>query len=272
MFNDQHRNQFDISEMRLYHFTSAESVIKIIDSMKLKFSSFENLNDLNEQEVNFQIADFVLDVKLRDFIIKECRLLSFSRDVVKSHKISEWGFDHPRMWAQYADNHSGACVVLNERKVLQKNKHLLSSNYSKIENVVYHNWIISDKTEDLQDAREILKKRYRDLFFKKHKDWKHEGERRLLLIGDADFLDIAGCIEYICLGSRFSDENYRKLIDVLDSHTRNRIKTLFPHDFALETNSGGRVLPLSNASKICELVKSRRIDYTGYLNKNGYHI
>lgn len=250
-------------------------MIKILDTMKLKFSSFENLNDLNEIEVNFPIDDFYLDVTFQDFIIKECRVISFSRDLIRNSRIVEFGYDHPRMWAQYSRDHSGACIVLNERRVLEKNNHLLNPKFSKIENVVYENWVLSENRDFLRDESLILKNRYRDLFFKKHKDWKHERERRLFVLGDVQFLDILGCIEYICLGSRFSKEHYYLLINLMISQLKNGNQTLRPHDFALQTNTGGRILPLDNASKILEFVKNKQdefLHYIDHLNKNGYRI
>ena len=89
--------------------------MKILGNMTLKLSSFENLNDLNEKEIKFVLQDWLaLDSEIKKFLTKNCRLISFSRNFELSKGHCECGCNHPRMWAQYADNNKGACIVINE--------------------------------------------------------------------------------------------------------------------------------------------------------------
>ena len=53
------------------------------------------------------------------------------------------------------------------------------------------------------DILEFLKLNYSQLFFNKHRDWKHEDERRIFTINGPEFLSILDCIKYIALGKKF---------------------------------------------------------------------
>ncbi|WP_343852950.1 DUF2971 domain-containing protein [Algoriphagus jejuensis] len=241
--------------------------------MSLKLSSFENLNDLNEKEVNLYGVDFLKSAEVEEFILGRCRLLSFSRNFPNSKSV-ELGYRKPRMWAQYGDNHAGACIAINESKFVKENKEILSSCFNKIRNVKYVNWAYSDLNNSLVElpAHEFVVKYFNKLFFEKYKDWRHEDERRLFLIGEVDFLSINNCVEFVVLGSKFSSEN--EICRVLeDSISRAGKQILIPHDFRKASNSGGGINSIDWAHRILEEVEKRKmnsISYLKYLNSNGY--
>jgi hypothetical protein len=67
----------------LYHFTTAESLMKILENMTLKMSSFENLNDLNEKEVNFIFQDWQKGLQIKKYIAEQCQVISFTQNFQK---------------------------------------------------------------------------------------------------------------------------------------------------------------------------------------------
>lgn len=271
MFENLNTNPFNKNRNLLYHYTSAESFFKILSSMKLKFSRFDNLNDLNEIEVNFQIMDFHLELSLQNFIIENCGLLSFTKDYIVDSKVQEWGVAHARMWAQYASNNTGACIVINEEKLLNKNPELKNCSFYKFEDVIYVNWTNSSIVEKSSNPEAVLIKNYKNLFFKKNLDWELERERRLFILGELEFLDINNCVEYICLGFRF--ENYDELVNVILNNFNNQKQILTPHLFVKQINSYGRINPLDNSFKVLENIKKSYLNFDFYwkfLKENGY--
>jgi hypothetical protein len=259
----------------LYHFTSAESLLKILENMTLKMSSFENLNDLNEKEVNFILNDWLKGLKINKYISEQCQVISFSQNYQKKEKFCECGCNHPRMWAQYADKNKGACVVINEKKFIEINKTILNEIFWKIENVSYNPYIYKENLTDSANPKEFLENNYKEIFFEKHSDWEQEDERRLFCIGGPKFFSIDNCIEFICLGNKFEINSYNQLSDVLiDSIDKDFIK-LIPHDFTFQINADGRCLCADNAFRIVDYVMEKgenALKYKRYLNENGYSI
>ena len=264
-----------LSDKFLYHVTTAESLFKIIENMTLKLSSFENLNDLNEKEVNFSFQDWWDGLKIEKFILENCRVISFSQNFQFEDSICEVGCNHPRMWAQYADKNKGACVVINEEKFIDKNKSVLDKTFWKIENVLYKPYLYNGDPTNTNDPKDFVENNYKKIFFEKHNDWKQEGERRLFCIGKTEFLSIDNCIEFVCLGSKFGNENYNSLAEILISSMEREHTKLIPHDFTFQVNADGRCLTMDNAFRIVKSVENKgnkANKYLSYLNSNGYDI
>ena len=264
-----------LNDKFLYHFTTAESLIKIIENMTLRMSTFENLNDLNEKEVNFSFQDWWNGLKIEKYIVEHCHLISFSQNFQIDDSFCECGYNHPRMWAQYADKNKGVCIVINEEKLINKNKSILNNIFWKIENVIYKPFINNENPTNSNDPKNFIKSNYKKIFFEKHNDWKQEDERRLFCIGGTEFLSIDNCIEFICLGSKFGSENYNKLSEILISSMEREYTKLIPHDFAFQVNADGRCLAMDNAFKIIESLSNKgnkATKYLSHLNNNGYDI
>lgn len=260
----------------LYHFTSAKSLFKILETMTLKMSSFKNLNDLNENEVSLIFQDFWEVLKIEKIIAEHCQLLSFTQNFQNKRKsFIECGCNHPRMWAQYADNNKGACIVINEENFIKTNSQTLNWIFWKIKDVDYKPCIPKVDLAEPTDPTKFLKKNYKKLFFKKHNDWKQENERRLFCIGKQEYLSIDNCIGFISLGSRFNEASYSKLSEILISSIDNDFKKLIPHDFTFQKNADGRCVVLDNAFRIIENIRKKEnydSKYFTYLNENGYDI
>ena len=260
----------------LYHFTTAESLFKIVGNMTLRLSSFTLLNDLNEVELNCERGWGMDVINIQNFIREHCRLICFTQNYIQDgHPFCQSGCNHPRMWAQYADNSKGVCIVINEKEFLKKNQKILESKFYKIDNVRYPLSLYNKDIKAHENEKIFIMENYDYLFFKKYIDWGQEHERRFFGIDLPDFLSIKGCIEFICLGRRFSNENLLNLIHLIVTPEYESYLQLTPHDFTIQLNSNGAVRPHDRAGHILETVKKSNIDtskYLKFLEKDGYAI
>ena len=113
--------------------------------MTLRLSTFKNLNDLNEADVNCEWSDSFNYIRIKDHIQKHCKLISFSQNYVYNNVSYEAGYNHPRMWAQYANNNTGVCIVIDENKLKEINDKDLVGVFNKLESVDYDH-LLYDKT------------------------------------------------------------------------------------------------------------------------------
>lgn len=255
-----------INDSYLYHFTTADSLFKILKNMTLLMSSFNDLNDLNEKEVNFIWQNWRKGLEVKKYIVEHCQLISFSKNFLNSRSLCDCGCNHPRMWAQYANNNKGCCIVINEKKLLKINKDILRWVFFDIEDVAYTSNLYNSEPKDVISPEAYVQKNYKGLFFEKQNDWKQEDERRFFCIDGPKFLSIKNCIEFICLGYKFTDENYNRLIDVLSLSVDKDYVPLKPHDFTIQTNKDGRCIAVDYAFKIKKLAEKRASMVNKYLN------
>ena len=111
-----------INNEYLYHFTSSENLIRILETMSLKLSDFKKLNDLNENNIpHYYFINGRRLAQTKNYIKNHCKILCFSQDYLYKHRLLR-GINHPRMWAQYAQNSTGACIIINENLFLKQNE------------------------------------------------------------------------------------------------------------------------------------------------------
>ena len=238
------RNENQGRDMFLYYYTSDTTFFKILDNLRIKTSRFNEVNDLDEANLDFLGRYWFKHHKIKEFINNKCRFVSFVHD----NPFIE-GTSHPRMWAQYANNNKGVCLVLNREKILCECKKLFGDESFKIGNIQYSYSKLSPKELEKEiedsckslDAESIIKKYYQGLLLTKHKDWEQEFETRLLLFNEIDWFPIDGCLEGICLGRKFVDDiaSVIKLIDTI-SCDDYKYKGLITKDaFGLVTTVNG---------------------------------
>ncbi len=255
----------------IYHFTTADSLLKILSNMTLKLSTFANLNDLNETDINCNWSNSFNHIRIKKYIQEHCKLISFSQNYIYNEVFHEAGYNHPRMWAQYADNNTGACIVIDEKKLKEINDKNLIGIFNKFESVKYDHLLYDKSIKDNADERNFIETYYRHIFYKKHIDWYQEGEKRFLCIDGPEYLSIKDCIEFVVLGMNFNKEKYFDLVKLI---FMNRLE-LTPHDFVKQMNSDGRIFVGDDAHSIYETIKNISIlsnEYVELLRKNGYAI
>ena len=247
----------------LYHYTIADTAIsRIFSSMKLRFSSLSETNDPREyRKWNYTIRQgnmthinypfdpggLPLPQKVTDETIDTSKigwkLLCLTRDDPKyalTNYTTWWGrgLAHPRMWAQYAQDHTGLCIVIDKNKICAEfNKFQSEQKYC--DKVDYDDHPSKDSlayTIDVEDGESLLSavqkhfvKRHREIFFLKNNDWKSEYEFRFVLheqTTEEMYIDISGSLSGIVLGDLFSNRymnEIEKLIGEFDIPTK-RIK------------------------------------------------
>lgn len=256
----------------LYHFTPATSLMLILQEMKLKVSDFSHLNDLNETDICCESNDGGWnEVKIKQYIIDHCGLISFTQNYYEGEPRPsnvQTGCNHPRMWAQYAANNTGACVVINEQKFIKDNEAILKNRFYLFENVEYNRDLYDTNIQTSSDPEEFIKKNYQHIFFKKHIDWEREHERRFFGIDLPPYLSILNSVEFICLGQKFIDnkEYMRNLIETLISPTSVCFDKITPNDFCLQTNQIGRCPLISWAFEIKKAVKTLKLYTEKYIS------
>lgn len=265
----------------LFHFTSFESFLEILNDLTLKPSSFEKINDLNEGNVSNMNMDenFMVMYGARKYIKEKCHILSFSQNY-NTHGICQEGTNHPAMWAHYADNSNGVCIVIDKKAFVKKNKSILNTHFHKFKNVKYNLFNTPNDNyinKRAKTAQDFIKDNWEALFFLKHKDWEKEDEHRLFIMDYDGKLSIDGCIKYIVLGwNLYSDEErVKKIMDrIVDPHSVCYQK-LIPHSFATTNyyNSGYETREI--AYHIASIIKKnisdeRYANYYKWLEECGY--
>jgi hypothetical protein len=201
----------------VYHYTKASTALDhILKNGTLKFGTYTRTNDPKETKSwEFDL----LTLENRDLKKYELSEISprFSNELKAKAKVACFstdstplsgnhikdiylrGFAKARMWAQYADNHTGVCLVFDRAKLLQATKQHFGQHALHHGNVSYrdaplvrgldhHEFMINlDLYESLgpqEYARLHFQRHHRALFFEKLADWRDEAEWRILLLTD----------------------------------------------------------------------------------------
>ncbi len=224
---------YSFSDKYLYHYTTMEKLLMyILPHKQLRLSSLSKTNDPHEiSSRHFNLIDdlnlsndgesfdnFIPDQEhfsnaLKNNIIVLC----FAQDDMLLCGVSRLGkgFLKPRMWAQYADNHLGACLFINKAKFIDSFTYNFKNHYSRHRNIIYDDMVSEQKYNAYSlksseytkySINEIVSNRineYADIYyFSKHSDWKEENEYRFILeYPSADaYINIEDSLEGIALG------------------------------------------------------------------------
>lgn len=266
--------------LNLYHYTPSECFFKILENLNLKTSSFKNLNDLNEGKLsNFNMnRNFHIFYAAEKYIEERCSVLCFTKDTEYKHNKIVEGTNHPAMWAHYANNANGVCLIIDKEKFITTNKNILENHFYKFEDIDYklNNAKDDNIQNDFSSIQDFIKTNYKELVFIKNIDWKNEAEHRLFIMDYSGFFSLKGCIKKIVLGNKFvqDNESMHKLIDIISDPKNSCIKQFHPHFFStIETSPFGYINYSDCASFIIKQLylnirekKTRIINYIDYLN------
>lgn len=235
----------------VFHYTSAEPGILILQSMRLRLGSFETMNDLREARQNrpgfgahqndadsitngmnaMQLMDD-MDWYLRRFVKIACFTRDFEPAPGAWDHTGVRGWAHPALWAHYGAGHTGMVLRFNRPRLIEalSNQHSASGRvYAG--NVLYPNDplpapVIIDAGQIKEfglDAAvlDYMDQARHDLLFTKNIDWAPEQEFRLLLIGAElapAWLDISDCLTGVYFGESFSDARLDVAQEILQDH------------------------------------------------------
>lgn len=268
----------------LFHYTNLESFKKILEDLTLLPSSFKRLNDMNEGNVRNMCLNhnFMVMYKADEYIKEKCHIISFSQNYEINGLCYE-GTNHPAMWAHYADNSNGVCIVIDKVAFIAKNKDIFENYFYKFEDVEYNlfNTPDSEKIDfEAETEYEFIKTNWKSLFFLKHKDWENEDEHRLFIMDYNGKLSIDGCIKYIVLGRKLFLDNVKikELLDIIVNPSSICYQKFTPRSFASMGYNTHGYDTMDIAFKIIMIVKdnisdSLYADYAEWLkNEQGYNI
>lgn len=159
----------------LYHYTSLESLIKIVKSGILKFGELPRLNDITESVKEFYIEGNPKLVEWNNLKLLRQRFNSIGQISLSQDGLYP-GYALHAMWGHYANCGDGCCIVFNKSRIIEDAE---IKGY-KHRSVIYDNAndTISLPHGDIVD--DYLSSQCETLFFHKRLEWEHEQEYRLI--------------------------------------------------------------------------------------------
>lgn len=192
----------------LYHFTSIESAKIILRDLTLKLSDPRNFNDLSDVSLNNVYLSPGLHTER---LLNSIKVLCFTRNR-SCEGVIKHGHDYPRMWAQYAANHTGVCIAIDKDCLIKENRDVFEKHKFIFGDVCYsafppqYDKAYTDLAELIEDG----------FYFYKHKDWQEEEEYRLVAYDFPDLLSIRNSVSFIILGAKVLEDDARQLVSILN--------------------------------------------------------
>lgn len=218
----------------LYHYTTAQKgLAHLLGSGTLRLSPFTSMNDPREAkewtvtvatsdpeyggvDLNEITRDFNLELK------RKIKVACFTADVVpqkRAESLLDRGWAHPRMWAYYAANHAGLCIVFRRDKLLALFERAYETTGTVLSGMVRYSdddalgsrAFMLNAADVRRRGMEVVlsehaQKYGRDLFFTKLTDWASENEFRLLVQGrdsEPAYLEVEDALVGVCVGHQW---------------------------------------------------------------------
>jgi len=227
----QHPHQFDPDQF-VYHYTTRDTALEfILPERRLKLGLFGKMNDPRDAKaLLLGLSNAVSDgFECRRIITyagqklkNVCKVLCVTRDdpqFCQGGNVLCRGFAHSRMWAQYANNHDGVCLVFDKQKLNEAVTQGLGYKGRVFHDLVkYKNNYFDGPAPPPLDYQEITSKglesyldeyvdqHHQALFFHKNTDWEAEWEHRWVLRGNdeqEEYVYIENALIGIFLGVDF---------------------------------------------------------------------
>lgn len=243
---DKELLEFINTDDALFHYTKMETATKyIIPTKKIKLSLRVNANDpweykfrlLNVSGASLPDDYFEKSLEVQpiidDILRNRIKVFSFctntqpsimlpNMDIVIDPYALKNGWNKPRMWSQYGENHYGACIVFSKREIIKEMQKLESTGvFCKFGNVLYSQKDRMDfgsitidgnsliQLGNIDYADQFVRSNYQEIFFKKHIDYRDESEFRLIIqdkSGNIDLIDTSNAIKGVIWGDKTKQE------------------------------------------------------------------
>lgn len=236
----------------VYHYTRMDTALEyILPSSTLMANKFSSTNDPKESRQwhfnlgtnkNRDLAKYDMDElshKLSSALKARTKVLCFCKDqpdLTGDHlrDIYKRGFCKPRMWAQYADNHSGVCLVFDRQKLDRTIRKQFSSFSIFRGDVSYknpgvvgflHEGDYKINVDYLEEhgfdhyASAHFQTFHKRLFFQKLLDWINETEYRWVIATDVTepiYVDVQDSLVGIVFGDNAEEDSVDKVIGMTD--------------------------------------------------------
>lgn len=236
------KNAIDVNKY-LYHYTRWEIALEhIFPTGEMRFSPLQMTNDpreskewmfmfngsrsIDKNEMN-EISN-----KVKLLIQERSKVICFTREDPTKYKKPPFkvlfrGFAHPRMWAQYAGNHTGVCLIFDKKELttnitaqLFNVEHIFEGPVSYKNQVGYIDAFSLDYSQIKRDGlnkfiSQHISKYHKMLFFGKLSDWKSELEYRWVVTSRSPSYEYFYClnaISGIVLGADFPEEKKKQIV------------------------------------------------------------
>lgn len=232
-------------EAFVYHYTSARTAIDhILKDRTLLLSQFGATNDPKESKdwsfagFRGRIAQTFVDLRFSEAVKQSARVACFCTDapgLTGDHlaDILLRGLAKPRMWAQYADKHTGVCLVFDRSKLLIASQQQLPNAKIRhglvdyVDRATFSDIFSGAFAIDLHlydqlgpdaYAERHIEQHQRELFFEKLMDWRDEREWRLLVhgINTKCLLNIENCLVGVVHGASMPGATSKEIIKLTD--------------------------------------------------------
>jgi Protein of unknown function (DUF2971) len=223
----------------LYNYTHCPEVI--LKSRKLRFGKYTGTNDPKESKVwhfnlwtsgRFDLGKYdmqTLGSWLSAALKANTRIACFAMDTppLSGDHLSDIfsrGWCKPRMWAQYAGSHKGACLVFDRqrldeqiRKQFQPTHFVVSGQVEYVNRAVIQNFSDTAYTINIDHLENVgpqkyppwhLRSHFTRFFFEKMTDWTAESEFRWIVISGSTndlYLDLENALVGVVFGEETPD-------------------------------------------------------------------
>lgn len=249
--NDPRKN-----DQFLFHYTTYSAALGILLSQQMRLGPLVNKNDPLEFEdhrddgrvihgnpSNEELAVIIGDYKNAvDEKMRSVRFASFAMDMPfcnppKDSQENYYnnlskGWARSRMWAQYADNHKGVCLIFDKENLVKTFEKSFGSCEIHYKEVTYTNSLYPLQESLEQNCKSLLTSEKISFLFQKCQDFRDEQEFRLLLIDKSlkktDELVSFSISDSLCgviPGARFPKENELSLKKAM-KYCNSKIKWL----------------------------------------------
>jgi len=228
-------------------------LLHVLPSKTIRLSPFKEMNDPRETNGGgFELEPAVSDTPPYSMSEKTEIESSFRQryknnsfvfcatlDKKTGSKEMKRGYGMPRMWAQYGDNHAGACLVFDRAKLqsLADRKFLKDCWYDRVD---YDPLMLSAgvgaytfnyeeyKSKGFEYFKQLATQYKEQLYFRKHTDWQGEQEWRIATLSEEGsntglLLPYEDALKYIVLGDR-ATENTIKAVRYMYSGNIHQLK------------------------------------------------
>lgn len=239
----------------VYHYTKFENAKEILNSGRLYMQPLEKQNDpwefLTRENIGVVGADETFEesrknLEKHNHAIDErknyVRQASFSASVEGKHGW-RYGWNLTRMWAQYADNHAGVCLIFNYKQLCNDfDAAFVDKHFSRPIKYVGLDELDELESKYWNATETFLDDAHIDLLFTKHDDFEHEQEYRFLAVnrglGISDenpYLPIRNSFCGLITGKRFGKGVDKKgLREAMNQCNKDsRLLEMNPNQFSL---------------------------------------
>ena len=176
------------SHRMVYHYTTFNRAMTIMESHSLLFGRLYKMNDLQESTrllmSNSKNTESFIKCKQA---VQRYRQISLTTEERTGRKKPLRGFDILPMWGHYADKGHGVCIALDST-VIRKTAEFIGARQGIVSyRRGYDNAINFDSDDPAAELREGTKNKV--VFFQKSPEWSYEQEYRLIIECPSDTND-----------------------------------------------------------------------------------